>query len=52
MMQKCRQCKKLRSTNVAPGAPLDQLNVAGAPLGAEDCLRQVIANAPKLQVDG
>ena len=24
----------------------------GAPLGAEDCLRQVIANASKLQVDG
>ena len=26
--------------------------VPGAPLGAEDCLRQVLANAPKLQVDG
>ena len=27
-------------------------DILGAPLGAEDCLRQVIANAPKLQVDG
>jgi len=28
------------------------LRYMGAPLGAEDCLRQVIANASKLQVDG
>jgi len=28
------------------------LRYMGAPLGAEDCLRQVLANAPKLQVDG